>query len=242
MMKIIKTKNYDELSRVACELTIKIMNLYEQPVLGLATGSTPEGLYKCLIKHYQNNLISFENVKTFNLDEYVGLDEYNKNSYHYYMNKKLFDHINLSKENAYVPNGIASCFETECQQYEQLIREAGGIHIQLLGLGINGHIGFNEPGTNLDSRTHVVTLDESTRNANAHFFASEGEVPKRAISMGITTIMESKKIIMLVSGEKKAQALSRLINGEVSNDFPASVLHNHKDVTIIADEAALTLV
>lgn len=242
MMNIIKAVDYDEMSRLACQLTLERMKTYKSPVLGLATGSTPEGLYRCLIEQYKRGNISFRNVTTFNLDEYIGLDESNKNSYHYYMNEKLFNHIDLPKENAYVPNGTAASFDKECEQYEKLIRDAGGIDIQLLGLGINGHIGFNEPGTKLDSRTHVVTLDESTRNANAHFFASEGEVPKQAISMGVQTIMESKEIILLVSGEKKAKALKRLITGEVSEDFPASVLHRHRHVTIIADDDALSLI
>lgn len=240
-MKIIKAKDYNEMSKIACQLTIDRMKHYKRPVLGLATGSTPEGLYKCLINHYKSGHISFDNVMTFNLDEYIGLAENNKNSYHYYMNDKLFDHINLPQKNAYVPNGVSDCFETECKQYEQLIKDAGGIDIQLLGLGINGHIGFNEPGTTLDSRTHVVTLEESTRNANAHFFASEGEVPKQAISMGVATIMESKEIILLVSGDKKAHALERLVTGTVSEEFPASILQQHGNVTIIADEAALSL-
>jgi len=241
-MNVIKAKDYDEMSTLACNLTIERMKNYKRPVLGLATGSTPEGLYRCLIENYEKGNISFNNVTTFNLDEYIGLDENNKNSYHYYMNKKLFEHIDLPKEQAYVPDGVASCFETECKQYEERIKKAGGIDIQLLGLGINGHIGFNEPGTSLKSRTHVVTLDESTRNANAHFFASEGEVPKRAISMGVQTIMESKEIILLVSGEKKAEALKRLMTGNISEQFPASVLHKHDDLTIVADEAALSLV
>lgn len=240
-MEIVRTVDYDEMSQVACQLTINRMKQYGRPVLGLATGSTPEGLYRCLIDHYKKGHLSFENVMTFNLDEYIGLAEDNKNSYHYYMNEKLFDHINLSKENAYVPNGISECFDTECKRYEQLIKDAGGIDIQLLGLGINGHIGFNEPGTRLDSRTHVVTLEESTRNANAHFFASEGEVPKRAISMGVETIMESKEIILLVSGEKKARALKRLVTGEISEEFPASILQQHENVTIVADETAVSL-
>src|SRR5699024_1814691 len=227
------TKDYNDMSNVACELTVQKMKHYEKPVLGLATGSTPEGLYKCLIKNYRNNDVSFKNVTTFNLDEYIGLDEDNENSYHFYMNEKLFDHIDLPKENAHVPNGVCKCFDTECKEYEELIAKAGGIDLQLLGLGINGHIGFNEPGTSLESRTHVVTLEESTRNANAHFFASEGEVPKRAISMGVATIMESKEVILLVSGEKKARALKRLVTGEVSEEFPASILQQHENVTIV---------
>lgn len=241
-MKVIKTKDYDEMSQEACKIIVEKINQLFNPVLGLATGSTPEGLYQYLIEQYKQKKVSFKNAMTFNLDEYVGLAEENKNSYHFYMNDKLFNHIDIQRKNAYVPNGVAEDLQRECETFEQLIANAGGIDLQLLGLGINGHIGFNEPGTPFTSRTHVVRLDESTRNANSHFFASKGEVPNKAISMGIATIMESKEIILLVSGEKKAEALKKLLTGEVNETFPASVLHEHENVTVIADEAALSKV
>lgn len=239
-MKLIKTKDYNELSKVACELTINYLKELVNPVLGLATGSTPEGLYSCLIDYHKKTGFSFADVKSFNLDEYIGLSEENENSYHYYMNEKLFSHIDIKPENTHVPNGMATDFSFECDRYEKEIKLAKGINLQLLGLGVNGHIGFNEPGTSFQSTTQVITLDKSTRNANAHFFASQGEVPKQAISMGIKSIMETEKIILLASGTKKANALYHLLEGDITEAFPASILNKHADVTIIADEDALS--
>lgn len=239
-MEVVKASNYEDMSKKACKKMVRVLKQNKSPVIGLATGSTPEGLYRCLIEKYKNKEITFENTTTFNLDEYVGLTNDNPNSYHYYMDDKLFNHINIKRENVHIPSGVAENLEEECKQYEKLIQKAKRIDFQLLGLGVNGHIGFNEPGTPFSSRTHVVELDESTRNANAHFFASGWEVPSRAISMGIETIMESKEILLLASGEKKAYAVARLLNGEISEQFPASILHKHENVTIIADVAALS--
>lgn len=241
-MEIVRASNYEDMSKKACEKMTQVLKQNKSPVIGLATGSTPEGLYQCLIEKYKNNEISFENTISFNLDEYVGLANDNPNSYHYYMDDKLFNHIDIKRENVHIPSGVAEDLEEECRQYETLIKQAKQIDFQLLGLGVNGHIGFNEPGTPFSSRTHVVELDESTRNANAHFFASGWEVPSRAISMGIETIMESKEILLLASGEKKADAVARLLDGEISEQFPASILHTHKNVTIIADKDALSKV
>ncbi|MEB1808599.1 MAG: glucosamine-6-phosphate deaminase [Bacillaceae bacterium] len=240
-MKLKVMKNHEEMSRHACQLVVSKVNSLSSPVLGLATGSTPERLYEMLIEEYKQKLVSFSHVKTFNLDEYVGLRGNDKNSYRYYMDHHLFSKVNFTKGENHIPNGMAIQLEQECQRYEQLIKEAGGIDIQILGLGHNGHIGFNEPGTPFSSRTHVVDLDRTTREANARFFESIKEVPTQAITMGIENILESKQIILLVSGEQKATALQRLLNGEVSEDFPASVLKQHDDVTIIADKAALQL-
>jgi glucosamine-6-phosphate deaminase len=237
-LEILKVKDYEEMSKKACSVILERMNALENPVLGMATGSTPEGLYRQLIESYRQGKVSFKQVSTFNLDEYVGIDRENPNSYHFYMKDKLFGHIDLIPENAHVPNGNAADLEMECWDYENQIRNAGQIDIQVLGLGLNGHIGFNEPGTPFSSRTHVINLAESTRKANARFFASMNEVPTQAITMGIDTIMESKQILLLVSGKKKADPLARLLNGEVSEDFPASILHRHPNVVIIADEAA----
>lgn len=239
-MKIVKVKTYDELSKIGAEILIEELLKKERPVIGLATGSTPEGLYGEIIEYHQKKNISFKNVISFNLDEYIGLDETNENSYHYYMKEKLFDHIDIPQNQAHVPDGMAEDLEFECSRYESEIKKTGGIDIQLLGLGVNGHIGFNEPGTSFDSRTQVITLDKSTRNANAHFFSSGGEVPAQAISMGIKSIMETKKIILLVSGKNKARALKELMKGEVTEEFPATILHNHSNVTIIADKEALS--
>lgn len=240
MLKVIRAKDYDEMSEKACEIITDRVKKLNGPVLGLATGSTPEGLYQRLIETYNQNKISFQNVTSFNLDEYVGLTKDNPNSYYYFMKEKFFKHVDILMEQVHLPNGTASDLERECRDYEQLIKEQNQIDLQLLGLGVNGHIGFNEPGTPFSSRTDVVDLDESTRKANARFFASMDEVPTQAISMGIKTIMESQEVLLLASGEKKADAVAHLMNDEVSESFPASILKNHKYVTIIADEAALS--
>ncbi|WP_077624753.1 glucosamine-6-phosphate deaminase [Sediminibacillus massiliensis] len=240
-MEMIEVEDYQEMSRVASQFIIEKVQLLDNPVLGLATGSTPEGVYKQLIEKRKQGNVSFANTSTFNLDEYVGLDGDDPNSYRYYMNEKLFSHIDIPGENTRVPNGMKKDLEQECGQYEQLIKEKQGIDLQMLGIGLNGHIGFNEPGTSLQTRTHVVELAQSTRKANARFFDSLEEVPEQAITMGIETIMASREIILLVSGERKAEALDRLLNGPVTEDFPASILQTHPNVKIIADRAARSL-
>lgn len=238
-MEIIKVKDYEEMSEKAANIVIEHMKSLKRPVIGFATGSTPIGLYNCLVKKYQQKEVSFKHVTTFNLDEYVGLPKENKNSYHYYMHENLFQHVDIQPENVHIPNGMAEDLEQECMTYDRLISK-NKIDIQILGLGLNGHIGFNEPGTSFKSRTHIVKLDQSTRKANARFFQSIDEVPTKAITMGIETIMESKKILLLVSGKKKADALARLLgNSDISEEFPASILRQHNDVTVIADEEAL---
>lgn len=241
-MKIIKTKDYAEMSQKACERIVDRLATLENPVLGLATGSTPEGLYECLIEKNKAKEVSFENVTTFNLDEYIGLDADHPNSYHYFMDDNFFKHIDISPENTYLPNGVATNLKQECADFEQLIQKSGGIDLQILGLGTNGHIAFNEPGSKFEGRTDIVDLAQETLDANARFFDSIEEVPTQAVSMGIGSIMEGKEIILLVSGEAKAEALASVINGEVSEDFPASILQKHNQVTIIADEAALSQV
>lgn len=241
-MKIIKVKDYDEMSSRACELIIEKVNQLSEPVLGLATGSTPEGLYERIIEQYKQGKVSFEHVTTFNLDEYVGLDGDHPNSYRYFMDEKLFKHINISADKTYVPNGVAEDLDAECVRYEQLLRDVGGIDLQVLGLGTNGHIAFNEPGTKFDSKTSVVDLTQETLEANRRFFDSIEEVPTKALSMGIGSIIEAEEIILLVSGEAKAEALSRVINGKITEELPGSILQNHDHVTIIADEAALSQV
>ncbi|MFC4025101.1 glucosamine-6-phosphate deaminase [Oceanobacillus longus] len=238
-MEIMKVKDYDEMSSQACSFIINKIKQVQSPVLGLATGSTPEGLYKRLIEKYNAQEVTFKDVLTFNLDEYVGLENDDPNSYHHFMNEKLFKHIDIAIERVHVPNGVAENLEKECQDYEKKIKDAEQVDIQVLGLGLNGHIGFNEPGTPFSSRTHIVDLDQSTRQANARFFDSLDDVPDKAITMGIETIMESKEILLLVSGANKREALDRLLNGEISEDFPASILQKHSNVTIIADEEAL---
>lgn len=241
-MHIIKVKDYEEMSEKACALLVEKMNQLENPVFGLATGSTPEGLYQRLIEKYSQNHISFKNVTTFNLDEYVGIAKNDPNSYNYFMNEKLFKHVDISADQTNLPNGVAKDLDKECRDYEERISKVGHVDVQILGIGVNGHIGFNEPGTSFTSRTQIVELDESTRNANVRYFDSMDEVPTKAITMGIESIMESKEIVLLVSGEPKAEAVAHLINGDIKEDFPASILQQHDHVTIIADEAALAKV
>ncbi|MCM3114466.1 glucosamine-6-phosphate deaminase [Neobacillus sp. MER 74] len=238
-MKIIEVKDYQQMSNKAAEYIIKKVIQNPNIKLGLATGGTPVGTYKCLIDDHQKKGTTYQKVTTFNLDEYVGLPGENKNSYRYFMNNQLFDYIDINKAKTNVPSGIAADFQEECHRYEDLINQHGGIDLQILGIGSNGHIGFNEPGTSFASKTHIVELASSTIQANARFFNKIEEVPTKAITMGISTIMKSKEILLLVSGEKKSEALFRLLNEEISENFPASVLKNHPCVTIIADKAAI---
>lgn len=238
-MKLIKVKDYDELSKTAAAYLIKKIQQQPKMTLGLATGSTPEGMYKYLVKDHKENHTSYRNIVTFNLDEYVGLEANDINSYQYFMNDHLFKHLDIEKSNAHIPNGCVGDCQKECQTYERLIKEHGGIDLQLLGIGRNGHIGFNEPGSSFQSRTRVVTLTENTRKDNARFFEKLEDVPTHAITMGMGTILESKEILMLISGEGKREAMRMLLSGIVSEDFPASALHKHPKATVIADEAAL---
>lgn len=239
-MKIIRTENYAEMSLQAGKLLAEKVRSNPAITLGLATGSTPKGVYQYLITDHEKNGTSYKNVQTINLDEYIGLKHDDLNSYHHYMRENLFDHIDISKNQTHIPNGSAPDLEQECTRYENLRNELGGIDLQLLGIGHNGHIGFNEPGTAFTSRTHIVNLAENTRAANSRFFKSMDEVPTQAITMGIATILDSKEIFLLVSGEEKAEALLRLMNDNgISEEFPASALKHHQHVTIIADKDAL---
>ncbi|MCU9613448.1 glucosamine-6-phosphate deaminase [Caldibacillus lycopersici] len=238
-MKIIEAKDYQDLSKIAADYIINKVNSFPKLKLGLATGGTPIGIYKNLIADHQKNGTSYREITTFNLDEYVGLAGHNQNSYRYYMNHHLFDHIDIQKKNTFIPRGDVDNIQSECSAYEDLIQKHKGIDLQILGIGTNGHIGFNEPGTSFKSETHVVNLTASTRMANARYFNSLEEVPTRAITMGIGTIMKSKEIILLISGEQKKEALNRLLTGTVDESFPASALKNHPYVTIIADKAAI---
>ncbi|WP_338448328.1 glucosamine-6-phosphate deaminase [Niallia oryzisoli] len=238
-MKLIEAKDYEEMSAKAAEYLANKIHTSKKITLGLATGGTPEGTYRNLIEDYMQNDTSYRHVTTFNLDEYVGLAGDHPNSYRYFMNKKLFDHIDIQKSNTYVPRGNARDIKQECLDYEKLLEDKSGIDLQLLGIGSNGHIGFNEPGTPFDSKTHVVELTPSTREANARYFSSLEQVPTKAISMGIATIMKAREILLLVSGEKKSEALAQLLEGDITEKNPVSVLKKHLNVTIIADHAAL---
>lgn len=240
-MNIVKVKDYQEMSAWASKQVIDKIKSSDQPVLGLATGSTPEGLYQDLIEAYKNHQVSFKNVTTFNLDEYVGLAADDPNSYNYFMNDKLFNHVDIDPSHTHLPNGVATDLEQECKDYEALIKNTGQIDLQILGIGINGHIGFNEPGSSFSDRTQIVKLVDSTIEANSRFFAHKEDVPTHAVTMGIKTIMESKEIILLASGENKAEAIKQLIEGEVTEDFPASILQQHPNATIVIDNAAASL-
>ncbi len=238
-LKIIEVKDYEEMSKKAAEYMLKKIKNSSQLNIGLATGGTPKGVYQELIKDYSQNKTSYTHIKTFNLDEYIGLKKDDPNSYFHYMNENLFKHIGISVEQTHIPSGTNENTEAECEAYENMIKNAGGIDLQLLGIGANGHIGFNEPGTSFQSKTHVVDLADSTREANARFFDRLEDVPKQAITMGIHTIFQSKEIILLASGKAKQQAMVELLNGEVTELFPASILNNHPNTIVIADEEAL---
>ncbi|WP_270180559.1 glucosamine-6-phosphate deaminase [Alkalihalobacillus sp. CinArs1] len=239
-MRIIKATDYQELSHLAADFFIERVKENPEVTLGLATGGTPRGTYQRMAEDYYKNHTSYSRVSTFNLDEYVGLPADHPNSYHQFMKTHLFNKVDIPAKQRHLPNGVASDITSECLNYERLIEESGGIDVQLLGLGSNGHIGFNEPGTSFHARTHVVELAQSTREANARFFNGIDEVPREAITMGISTIMKSKEILLLVSGEEKAHALRQLLHGDVGEEFPASILTTHQNVTIIADQKALS--
>ena len=241
-MRIVACQDYQEMSQTAAKEIISLVKKGSTCTLGLATGSTPEGVYRELVKDFKQGQTSYSHVTSVNLDEYVGLPKSNPNSYHNYMQSKLFQHINLPSEQQLIPDGTVQDLKAECEAYEERILNSGGVDLQILGIGHNGHIGFNEPGTPFTSRTHVVELAEKTRKANARFFASIDQVPTKAITMGIETIMESKRILLLVSGQSKADTLARLLNGTVEESFPASILNLHADVTVIADKEALSTI
>lgn len=240
-MVIYKVKNYEEMSRKAASLIAAQVIAKPDSILGLATGSSPVGTYQNLIKAYENGDLDFSNVKSINLDEYKGLSPENDQSYRYFMNTNLFDHINIDKANTHVPNGLEPDAEKACNEYNEIIAQSGGIDLQLLGLGPNGHIGFNEPDSVFIAGTHCVDLTESTIEANKRFFESADDVPRQAYTMGIQNIMSAKKIVVVVSGANKAESLAKAINGPIDPQVPASILQLHNDVVIVADEAALSM-
>ena len=238
-MKIYKAKDYKDMSRKAANIISAQVIMNPNCVLGLATGSTPIGTYDQLVEWYNKGDLDFSEVTTVNLDEYKGLPRTNDQSYYYFMHQHLFDRVNIDPERTNVPNGMEPDAEKECGRYEELIRSLGGVDLQLLGLGHNGHIGFNEPGEAFEKETHCVDLTESTIEANKRFFASADDVPKQAYTMGIKTIMQAKKILIVVNGENKADIVERAFFGPVTPEVPASILQLHNDVTLVGDEAAL---
>ena len=236
-MKIIKVKNYDEMSEEALKIVLDVVKNNPNAVLGLATGSTPLGLYAKMSEDHKNNGTSYANCSAVNLDEYVGLDINSDQSYVYFMRENLFKNIDIKPENTHIENGKAEDKEAECERYNALLDELVQ-DIQVLGIGSNGHIAFNEPGTPFDSVTHIVDLAESTIKDNSRLFNSIDEVPRQAFTMGLSNIMNAKKIIILANGEGKAYAINELVNGEIREEIPASILRNHPDCTLICDELA----
>ncbi len=238
-MKIIICKNYDEMSSAAAKLVAEQLNAKPNSVLGLATGSTPEGMYADLIEMYKSNAVSFAAATSVNLDEYYPIEPTNDQSYRYFMNDKLFDHVDIDKEKTFVPNGMAKDPDNEGLRYEALIEQLGGVDLQILGIGRNGHIGFNEPDTKLIPTTHVTDLTAGTIEANSRFFASEADVPRRALTMGIGSILKAKKIVIMASGAEKKAAVMRMLEGLIDTACPATLLNLHADVTLICTKDAI---
>ncbi|HHU74181.1 MAG TPA: glucosamine-6-phosphate deaminase [Clostridiales bacterium] len=232
-MNFIEAKSYADLSRKAANIISAQIILEPESVLGLATGSTPIGTYQNLVKGYQNGDLDFSRVRTINLDEYCGLSTDHEQSYRYFMNHHLFNHINIDRNNTNVPNGCAEDLQEECSRYEKLIASLGGIDLQLLGIGHNGHIAFNEPNSYFEKDTHVVKLKESTIQANARFFNTIDEVPKKAISMGIQSIMRARKILLIANGSDKKDIVMKSVYGPITPEVPASILQLHPDCTVI---------
>ena len=238
-MKIIRAKDYRDMSRKAANIISAQIIMKPDCVLGLATGSTPVGTYEQLVEWYNKGDLDFAGVTTVNLDEYRGIAKEHPQSYYRFMQEKLFSKVNIRPERTFIPDGMEADAEKACRAYNEIIEKIGGIDMQLLGLGHNGHIGFNEPGTAFEAQTHLVELTESTKKANQRFFASDEDVPHQAYTMGIGNIMQAKKILIIVSGEGKADIVARAFTGPVTPEVPASILQFHRDVTLVGDQAAL---
>ena len=237
-MEVIITKTYEEMSRAAAEAVAAVMNAKPNAVLGMATGSTPLGLYQELVKMHKKGGLDFSQVTTFNLDEYVGLPVTHPQSYHYFMHENFFKHVNMPIQNIHIPSGTTSNYRAFCEWYEKRITECGGIDVQILGIGSDGHIAFNEPTSSLSSRTRLKTLAKSTIDYNARFFKSRDEVPVYAITMGVGTILEARKILLLANGKKKADAVAAAVEGPITSMITASALQLHPDSTVYSDDDA----
>jgi glucosamine-6-phosphate deaminase len=237
-MNVLIADNYEEVSKISAEIIAELVRTKPNCVLGLATGSTPIGMYEKLIEFYKEKNVDFSKVTTFNLDEYLGLPGSHSQSYRFFMNNKLFNHINIDINNTFVPNGIANDIQEVCEKYDQMILDAGGIDLQVLGIGNNGHIGFNEPSDALNIGTHVTNLTKSTIEINSRFFNSINEVPTKAITMGLGSIMKAKHIVLIASGSSKADIIGKLVNGKIDTLIPASLLQVHQNVTVIVDKDA----
>lgn len=240
-MMIIRAQSYDDMSRKAANIISAQVILHPASVLGLATGSSPLGTYRLLIDRHRKGDLDFSAVKSVNLDEYQGLAPDSPQSYRYFMRHNLFQHINIRPENTYIPNGLEADAQAECKRYDGVIDDAGGIDLQLLGIGHNGHIGFNEPGGAFEKGTHLVALSDSTIEANKRFFDSEADVPRHAYTMGIRSIMHARRIVLIASGKDKAQIIQKALRGPITPAVPASVLQLHGNFTLVADEDALFL-
>ena len=238
-MRIIEVRDREEAGNIAAKMIIDLIKKKPDATLGLATGSSPETTYSHLVKAYEAGEISFSKVRTVNLDEYVGVDETHPQSYRFFMEEKLFSKVNICKESTHLPSGLAENLRTECERYDRVISDLSPIDLQLLGIGHNGHIGFNEPGEFFTENTHIVELSSSTIEANSRFFSAKSDVPKRAITMGIGQIMSAKRIILLAFGEEKSVILRAALIGDVTPNCPASVLQHHPNLTVIADTYAL---
>lgn len=241
-MQIVSCVDYADMSRKAARIIASQVTLKPHCVLGLATGSTPIGTYKELIRFHLEEELDFSNVTTVNLDEYYGLSPEHEQSYRYFMRQNLFDHINIPPENTHIPDGLTRDVARTCAEYDSMVSSLGGTDIQLLGIGDNGHIAFNEPHSFFFAQTHLVDLDEDTIKANARFFASEADVPRQAITMGMRSIFSAKLILLLASGPNKASAIARMIKGPIDPQLPASILQLHPNVVVIAEKEALALV
>lgn len=237
-MRFIVCDSHEEIARLGADMIEEVMKAKKDAVLGLATGSTPVDMYAELIRRYEAGKLDFSPVRSVNLDEYYPLAPDNDQSYRYFMNHNLFDHVNIKKENTNVPNGLAEDPAAFCASYEQMIKDLGGIDIQVLGIGGNGHIAFNEPAEALDPLTHLTDLTPETIAANSRFFESEADVPRRALTMGMGTILNARKILLLATGAAKADAIATLMSGKLTTSCPASLLNLHADVTVICDRAA----
>ncbi len=240
-MKICVFKSAQEAAVAGANIIAEVIKAQDKTVLGLATGSTPVPMYKELIAKNASGELDFANVYSYNLDEYIGLDGTHDQSYRYFMNDNLFDHININKANTHVPCGTGADHAADAKAYDEAIEAEGGIDVQVLGIGNNGHIGFNEPGAVFYKGTHVVDLTDSTIDANKRFFATRDEVPKQAITLGVGGIMNAKKVILLAFGKGKAEAVKALVNGEIDPMCQASILQLHKDTTLLLDEDAASL-
>lgn len=238
-MRVYCGKDYAEASKIAANLIASQVIMKPDCVLGLATGSTPIGTYECLVEKYKNGELDFSKVHSINLDEYRGLSPENDQSYRYFMNDNLFNHVNIKPENTHVPDGLEADADTACKKYDAIIAQSGGVDLQLLGIGHNGHIGFNEPADSFAKTTNCVKLAQSTIDANARFFANVDEVPKEAYTMGIGTIMQAKCVLVLATGEGKSEIVKKSFLGEVTPQVPASILQFHPNFILVGDRAAL---